>query len=332
MKKSYRFIFVIVLFFFLIYFLANINFHEIYILFTQANMLFFIPAFLAYSFSFLIFNLRTTYSLSWIVKPDYWFFLKVSLAGFFINTVTPGAQIGGEPVKAYFLSKKYKKPKTKLFAAIVGDRLFHTTVSLFFIISSILFILTFIPVSRELKIIFETFLFFVFLISILIFFLNLKKKKFNLKLLYKKYAWMIPFKNIFSNKFKRELNKHIGDFNDSFKKTIIKRKIIFLGITLSLTYWLLNYLVSYFLFLSFGVKVSFFLVIVVVSLGSLIGDFSPTPGGIGLVEGFMVFLYSILGINFALALTVSLLTRMIFYFHALLIGGISLIHLENSFR
>jgi hypothetical protein len=146
----------------------------------------------------------------------------------------------------------------------------------------------------------------------------------------KKVGWLNPFKN--TSKFKREFSKNMGDFIKSFKRTITDRRIIFLGITLSLAYWILNYLVSYFLFLSFGVKVSFFLIIVVVSLGNLVGDFSPSPGGIGFIEAFMVFLYSIIGIDFASAVIVSLLSRIIFYFYSLFIGGISLIHLENSFR
>lgn len=330
MKKSYRFIFAIIFILLMIYLLVNIDFYEIYIIFKQANPLFFIPAFLAYSFSFLLFNLRTTYSLKWIVKPDYWFFLKVTLAGFFINTITPGAQIGGEPVRAYFLGKKYKKSKAKFLGGILGDRLLHASASIFFIIASISFVITFIPISRELRSIFVTILAFILFIILLLFFLKFKKTKFNPMIILKKVGWLNPFKN--NSKFKREFSKNMGNFIKSFKRTITDRRIIFLGITLSLAYWILNYLVSYFLFLSLGVKVSFFLIIVVVSLGNLVGEFSPSPGGIGFIEAFMVFLYSIIGIDFASAVIVSLLSRIIFYFYSLFIGGISLIHLENSFR
>ncbi len=330
MKRYLRFISAIVFILLLIYLLIHIDFYDIYTIFKQTNPLFFIPAFLAYSFSFLLFNLRTTYSIGWIVKPGYWFSLKVTLAGFFINTITPGAQIGGEPVRAYFLGKKYKKSKAKLLGGILGDRLFHLAASLFFIISSILFILTFIPISRELRSIFITVLVFILSVIFFLFFLKFKKTKFNPMVILNKVGWLTPFKNNYG--FKKDFSKHLGNFTKSFKRTVTDRRIVFLGIFLSLSYWILNYLVSYFLFLSFGVRVSFFLIIVVVSLGNLVGDFSPTPGGIGLIEGFMVFLYSVLGINFALALAVSILTRMILYFHTILIGGISLIHLDNSLK
>ena len=60
------------------------------------------------------------------------------------------------------------------------------------------------------------------------------------------------------------------------------------------------------------------------------GDFSPTPGGIGLVEGFMIFLYTAIGINLSVAIIVSLLSRMIGYFFSLVLGGISLVWLEKE--
>ena len=75
---------------------------------------------------------------------------------------------------------------------------------------------------------------------------------------------------------------------------------------------------------------SFFLVIIVVSLGNLLGDLSPTPGGVGLVEGFMIFLYSVLGVDLPAAIIVSLLSRLIGYFHSLVLGGISIFYLEKT--
>ena len=98
----------------------------------------------------------------------------------------------------------------------------------------------------------------------------------------------------------------------------------------SFAYWILSYLSSYFLFLSLEVKVSFFLVIIVVSLGSLLREFSPSPGGAGFVEGLMIFLYAVLGVNLQAAIIVSVLSRLILYFHSLVLGGISILHIEKS--
>ena len=75
---------------------------------------------------------------------------------------------------------------------------------------------------------------------------------------------------------------------------------------------------------------SFLIVLVVVSLGLLIGAISIFPGGIGVVESTMVLLYSTMGINFSAALLVAFLSRMIYYFFSIFVGGLSLIYLRMT--
>ena len=333
MKRYVKLIFAFVILALLIYFLINIDFLEIYNVLQEIGIFYFFLAFISYSLAFLMFNLRTTYSLKWIIRPDFWFFQKTTLAGFFINTITPGAQIGGDPLKSYILSKKYKKSFSKIFGAIFADKIIHTLISLFFIIFSILFLITFIPLPSELTFILQIFLFLIFFVFVIIPLFSIIKTKLNLKFTLRKLkwlAWLNPVKN--NEKLQKEIGKKLGSFTKSFKKTITNKKILMIGIILSLIYWILNYLVSYFLFLSLGFEINFLFVIIVVSLGSLVGVFSPSPGGVGFIEGFMIFLYSIIGVNFAIAVVVSLLSRMIFDFHSLIVGGISLISLKKYFK
>lgn len=333
MKRYVKVLFALITLVLLIYFLLNINFLELYNVLQKISTFYFFLAFISYSLAFLMFNLRSTYSLKWIVRPDFWFFQKTTLAGFFINTITPGAQIGGDPLKAYILSKKYKKPFSKIFGAIFADKIIHTLISLFFILFSVLFLITFIPLPSGLTFILQIFLFLIFLVFAIIPLFGIIKTKLNLKFTLRKLkwlAWLNPVKN--NEKLQKEIGKKLGSFTKSFRKTITNKKIFTMGIIFSLIYWFLNYLVSYFLFLSLGFEINFFFVIIVVSLGSLVGVFSPSPGGVGFIEGFMIFLYSIIGVNFATAVVVSLLSRMIFYFHSLIVGGISLISLKKYFK
>lgn len=332
MKTGWRIFFGVVILVLLVYLLRDINFGEVYTLFVQADNIFLLLAFLSFTASILVFNLKGIYSISTVVKTGYWFNLKTTLAGFFVNTITPGAQLGGDPVRAYFLGKRYRRSKTKIFGAILADRVVHALVSLFFIFASVFYVLKFIPVSFELRIIFQTILFSIVFIFVFIGLLNFNKtKKFILETV-KKIKWLTPnFKNKKKSRLSEILSKHLGNFTKTFTKTLRTPKVLFAAIILSFTYWILTYLVSYFLFLSFGIKISFFLVLVVVSLSSLVGDFSPSPGGAGLVEGFMVIAYSVLGINFAVAFAVSLLSRAIYYFYSIILGGLSLVHLESSF-
>ena len=316
----------------LIYLLRKIDLYEIYLVFRQTNPLFFIPAFFAYSLSFLVFSLRTMYFLKWVVKPDWWFFLKVTFAGSFINTITPGAQIGGEPVKAYYLGKKHNKPVSKVFGAVSADRFFHGFISFLFIVFSMIYLLAFISLPSGLRLFFQIFVLLTFMGFTVIFLYLLVKTRFDFKNLFKKFKWLSWANPInLGKKWKKFTGKNVSNFTSSFKKTLTNRRAIVFGTLFSLIYWGLNYLSFYFLFLSFGTKVNFFLIIVVVSLANLMGDFSPTPGGVGLTEGVTVFLYSILGVNFSLALLVAIVSRAIFYFHSLLMGGISLAYLESIF-
>ena len=327
MKTRWRIFFGIITLAVVIYILRKVDFTEVYQILGSLIPKFFLLAIATQAFGILIFSLRGMVYTYDLFEPEFWFFLKTTLAGFFVNVVTPGAQIGGEPIKAYFFGKKYGKSKTKIFGAILADRIIHGAASLFFIIASLLFLLTYFPVSRELKIIFQTTLFFIMLFLALLLFLKLKKTKFNLGNFLRKIGLLKAIKN---KKWIYHIGEGFGNFTKIFKKKLFDKRTLSIGILFSLGYWILNYLSSYFLFLSLQIQISFFLVIVVVSLGSLVGDLSPTPGGIGFVEGFMIFLYSAVGINISAAIIVSLLSRIIGYFFSLVLGGISLVLLEKE--
>lgn len=328
MKNSLRIFFGVIIAGLLFYLLTKIDFTDIFLALQTIQPKFFILSFAALSLANVVFVARGMIALRKIVYPHFWFFLETTLAGFFINVITPGSQVGGEPVRAYYLGKRYKKPKTKVFGAVLADRVIHAIASLFFIIASLLFILTYIPVSKELKIIFQTTLLFILAVIAVIAWMNMKKTKFSFRDLLEKLGILSKIKKI---KALGDVEKHLGNFTSSFKRTIRDKNILFFGIVFSLLHWVLVYLSSYFLFLSLGVHISFFIVIVVVSLGSLVGEISPTPGGIGIIEGFMVFFYSIVGISLSAAIIVAILSRVIMYFYALFIGGLSLLHLEKMF-
>jgi hypothetical protein len=334
MKTKWRILFGVITLTIVIYLLRKIDFLSVRDLIIEANNYYFFLAFLSYLVSFLVFDFRTKYSMKNIVVPGFFFNLKVTLAGFFVNTVTPGAQLGGDPVRAYYLGKKYKKSKSKIFGALLADRFFHVAASLFFILASLLFVLTFFPVSYELKTIFQATLFVIILVSLIMIYFSFRKANFNIELFFQRFRWLFPRKNKGKGKTKLEriLIKHFNHFAKTFRNVVKDKKIILVGILLSLTYWILNFSVSYFLFLSFGVEISFLIVIVVFCLGNIVGDISPSPGGIGLIEGVSIIAYSLFGVSLAAAVTVSLLTRVIFYFFSILLGGWSLINLEKTVK
>ncbi|GIU68519.1 MAG: TIGR00374 family protein [Candidatus Pacearchaeota archaeon] len=330
MKIKIRFLVSLVIFLFLIYFLTKIDFYQSYLLLKKSNVFLIFIAFILIGINFLIFSLRSVYSLRKIKKVDFFFNLKTVMANFFINGITPGFNLGGEPFRAYYLSKKYKKPAAKILGAIVADKFYHSLVSFFFIVATALYVMRFIPISFELKTLLQTLIFFVLFFFLSLFLINLFFHKERVsrfaKIIYKK----ILKSNRKKNKFIKYLDKHFENFFNGFRETLFDKKFVILAIFLSLIYWLIYFLVSYLIFLSFGFKISFFVIISVVSLSNLLGDFSPTPGGVGLMEGSMVLFYTLFGVSVATGLAVSIISRLLLYFYSIFIGGISLISLERN--
>ena len=240
MKTRWRIFFGLLTFAVVVYLLRRINFLEVWQLIVKADNFYFLLAFLSYLLAFLIFNIRSMYFMKGIVKPNYWFSFETMLAGLFVNTVTPGAQVGGDPVRAYFLGKEYKKPKTKIFGALLADRLFHVVISLFFIISSALFVLTYVPVSRELRTIFQAVLFVTLLLLFGFAYFSFRKTNFNIELFLERFRWLFPkekIKNGQKTKLEKILIKHFGHFARTFRATVRDKKKIFVGIVLRIFFW-----------------------------------------------------------------------------------------------
>ncbi len=317
----------------LVYTLKDVNFYEVYLLLKKVNLFYFSLAVASCLFGFLLWNLRWKNTLMGLIDADYWFLLHVLFAGVFFNNITPGTGLGGEPVRAHFLSKKYKKPKTKIFGSILAEKVFNESVFFIFVVISILFLLIFVHIPNELKIIFWSFV-IIFLILAIIFLIISKKKELNLRWLLKKLFKIKSIKKNFRSfkRFEKYVHKKILNFKSAFKSSVLGKNKLYRGLLFSAGIWMLTYFVSYFLFLSLGVKVNFLTVVVAVTLSWLVGDLSPIPGGVGLLESTMFLLYSSMGISAPFAVVVTLLSRIIYYFFAFFIGGLSSIYLKFKIK
>ncbi len=317
----------------LVYILKDINFTEVYRLLLKINLLYFFLAVAASFASILLWNLRCQNAMLSYFKGDFWFLLETLLAGIFVNNITPGASVGGEPVRAYYIGKKYGKLKTKIFGYIVAEKVLHIIVFFVFLIFSSLFIFKFIHVTQALRLILEIALVATIVFASLFAFTLFNKIDFNGDWIARRlYAFKFirkKFKDI--EKLRIYVKRRVNNFLDSFKEVFINRDRFYYGIFISVATWLVTFLSSYFLFLALHVKISFLHVIIGVTFAYLIGDISPIPGGIGVVEGVLFLIYSALGIDPAVALAVALLSRIIYYFFAFLVGGFCLLHLKHKF-
>lgn len=330
-KKIGEFILVAFIILLAIFVIKDIDFREVYNIFLGMKWRYFFIAVFLYLFYFLAWNLRLNLSLSEIFPISFGYSLIVLLAGSFFNTVTPGAAVGGEPVRAYFLHKKYKKPVSKIFGAIVADKFFHTAALLVFTLIAIISVLALFPVPYKLKIFFWGLLFLLFMLISIALFVALKKVKFDLLRLLKKFYYFKFVQKYFVDKedFEKYLHLNFRKFVKILKKIAFSsKKMIFIKGSLSILLWIAILFISYCLFLALGVSVNFFIVFAVVFIGQIIADLSPIPGGIGLTESSSFLIYSLLGVAPEAALIVSLFERIIYYFYTLGIGGSCLIYLR----
>ena len=332
MKKSTSIIFLLIVVALLLYVMKDIDFIQAYNSLENINLNYLILAMLSSFFMFFFWNLRMQSSLKGICKTGIFYNFLILISGVFFNTITPGASTGGEPVRSYFLSKKYHKPGSKFFGVILADKLMHLLMFFAFFIFSLIFLLIFfsIPAQLELLIIITLSIVASIFLLILIF-----KRKLNylyhylLKLLYKLKYFNSKFNNFSS--FKKYSEIKLKSIWKYFKSVFNNKKILYKGILFSFLVWGFNFLTSYLLFLSFNAPINFTFIIVSICVAHFIGDVSLIPGGVGLMEGAMFLTYSSLGINLEIAALVTLISRLIYYFYALFIGGLSVIYLKSKY-
>jgi hypothetical protein len=331
MKKWGSLIFTLIILALLVYVLWNINFYDVYLLIAKANLFWFFLAVVTMFLSFLVWNIRWKHIFKPLFKGDFWFLFRVLLAGSFFSTVTPGAGIGGEPFRAHYLAKKYKKTRGRVFSYVAGDTFFKLIVNAFFIILSIFFVLLFVQISSTVKLILELVLVGVLGLAALSLFLVLRKSNFKLGVLFKKlhFLWFIKKRFKSEKDFSNFLNTKFRWFLIVLRKIVKNKSNLLVGFALSFVFWILHYFVAYFLFLSFGFEVNILSIIIVITLAEIIGSASIVPGGMGVVESSMILLYSAMGIPLSLAFLVAFLFRIINYFFTLLIGGWCLVKVRR---
>lgn len=333
-KKVASLIFILIIIALLVYALRKIRLIEIYLLIRAADPFYFLLAILAMFLSLIIWNLRTLYIFRPIIKGNFWFFLNILFAGSFFNAITPGPGFAGEPLRAHYISKKYKKPKSVVFGYVLGDVFFRLASLGIFIIFSVFFCFFFFKISSTLKIILELVLVLVLVISAIFLYLLLKKSHFKFGFFFRKLHTLSFIKKRFETpeKFCEFLNVRMNTITSVFKRVVKHKKNFVICMIISIIFWILRYFVAYFLFLSFRFDVNFLSVVVVITLAEIISNFSLTPGGVGFVETGMILLFSAMGIFVPLAILVSLLTRIISYFFSFGMGWISFMRLKKAFN
>lgn len=313
--------------------LRGIDFTEVLRLLKNIKVQYFFLAIASLFISYLIIVFRWQNSLRFVKKVPIRKLLILHWAGMFVNTITPGAQTGGEPVRAYFLGKMYKKSKTKFLGAILADKTFNFIIIISILVFSLLALSFFSNIPTQIKIFLQIVISMIIIIIIILVFIYLKEyhltfQEYLVKTLHRRFLKR-RFKKV--SDFREYIEKRKNFFFKEYKKPFRNKKRVVFSIFLSLLSWLFVYFASYLIFLSFGIQINYVYILIVYSISEAVGALSPFPGGVGIMEASLILLYSLFSIPVSVALSVTILARFLHYFYALLVGGICLSYLRSKY-
>lgn len=311
-------------------FLTRIGISRIVGLIFKAQISYLLYSLLFLFLAFGVWNYIWTESLKLIKDKDFSFFYTFPLyfVGALFNNLTPGAKVGGEPIRAYYLAQEYGGKKSTYLAGIVYQSLLDYIAQFGFLIFSLIVLISVFSYSKV-----ETF--FTVIVSLVVFIgisiIVLYFSREKIESLIRKLSFLYRF---LSNRF---------DSEDEFEEYLVNRynnflsklKLLFKSpgrsiflLILSFLGRLLFFLSVYFVFLSLQVEFSFLYVIITSTFMLFFAEISGLPGGVGIAEGSLILLYSLFGLSGVQAGAISLLSRATFYFYTIFIGFVCFIYLK----
>ncbi|MDD4280999.1 MAG: flippase-like domain-containing protein [Candidatus Methanofastidiosa archaeon] len=245
------------------------------------------------------------------------------LSGNFVNNITPAGKGGGEPLRAYLLSKLTGIDAGKVFATVISDRIFDTfpyvLLGYFGVFSLVLFweVDRIVLVTLIVAILFLTVLLAV--ISYIIF--NFRQGKRFV------HAIMRTLKRFFPDKvgtYEERVDDTLMLFHNTIREIAHDRRKLVLSTALSMAIWGFWILRTYFVFVAFGVTISFTVLAVVAVVSSFMSMVPFSPGGFGTTDGAMIVLFSGFGVVPSIAVGVTLIDRIISYWLSNVMGACTL--------
>lgn len=234
------------------------------------------------------------------------------MAGHSISYLTPSAYLGGEPVRAMLV----KGLDLRISAAsVIVDKTIHVYTMILFIIIGVIIAIARLPLWRELKLVFITFLFGSVIFTAFVF---IKQTQGFL-------MWIVRFlerikikiRFLARNKEKiKEIDRYISDFYKKHKKGFL---IVFLLNCLAAIFWVGEFYITL-LFMQTK-ELTLMNSYLVLTLGNLSILIPSIPASLGTYEAAHVVIFVLVGLGAAAGLTLTIIRRII----ALIWTGIGLL-------
>lgn len=242
--------------------------------------------------------------------------VMVSLA---VNNLTPSGRGGGEPVRAYLLSKNSEYHFQDTFATVVADRALDTFPFLLLAIFTIIGIIFNFNLDTIWIVIFILAVAAITALVAVIIYMCVNEA-FGDKLI----GWIIRLVRRFYKNYTQSTENQIVDSVKGFQKTmnflLRDKNVRYYALPLSFVIWAFEIFRVYLVFTAFGANVSLLAIGEVFIAATLVGMVPLLPGGLGAVDGIMILLYANAGITASVSAAATVIERLISFWMTTLIG------------
>ncbi len=240
-----------------------------------------------------------------IGKGSFLKILYIFTRGSVVEAITPGAKIGGEATRVYYLKKDFDCKTSEAVNIVLIQKCISMSVLLAICVISFIYLCSLITI--HLSIIVQVLvavlcLILIFCMISLLFFSEKLIKLFSLK----------------DNKIIIKINGFIQNYNDATKK--LDRKNWILQFTVSTLVWLLFPVKMLIIAGSFRLDIPFLILLAITMTSYMVGMFPVTPGGLGTFEATMIALFSILDVNNGISVVITIIFRFITHWLVIIIS------------
>jgi uncharacterized protein (TIRG00374 family) len=300
----------------------------------RAKLDYFLLAVLMYVLGLVTWGLRWRVLLKALgVEVGFTKILLALLAGIFVNNVTPGARGGGEPVRMYFLAKEAGKPYGQVFATVMMDRILDLIPVVAMLALSTAYVYELGSLSLTLILVLLDLVFAGLILLTLGILLSERKTKGALYWFFRLFERLAPgIAERYRERFEKAVEVDVPRFQSDFRFLMRHKRVFLLALAYSTASWLFAVMRTYYTFRAINYPVSFVDVMVVQMVGMVVGMLSVIPGGAGIIETVNSGIYVLLGINKEIAVTATLLDRLISYWIPTAIGALVTTHFGAKLR
>ena len=252
--------------------------------------------------------------------------LQTSFIGLMVNCLTPMSVAGGEPIRAYVISKIDSIKMEKAFATVFVELFISLIPSL--LINMVALILVF-KHSFDIRI--AWLLAIVGLVIIALFSTSigiLTRREHSLKL----FNWILTQFgriNFLKNHVKfieSKVDELFSSFQRSIRATLMDGWNLSLGLIISTLIWLLSFLRIYMIFLAVGVDIDLEILFIVYAVLTTVSILPLLPGALGMWEWVGTGLFAYFGIPLEVAAAIVIIDRVFFYWLPIGLGVLASIN------